>query len=325
MPSLRVCQPAPCVRGARARAGWRGAAVWLLVLGGCGPTPAAPTSPSTVRVEYPEFVTYTGEVVQPYPSRFYRPDGTGGPRGLAGVRVTIVGGQPHGRTAVTDAAGRFEFADYPFCPLYTAECQSRRFRAEKAGYETREVGASDLFYTQDGGLNGRGSSAEYKRIIMGRAWPPDPQLARMRRELPAMKDIWLVDVAREGTIGSYSAGVIAVVSPWTYWTMLAHEYCHAHQDWAVDPNAYAQSPPTGHRARKAGRFSPPGRRTGRQATSSSGITTAAIGDPWRTARRSAPYTTIRQRVGGMEPVGPGYLRDRLPHLHAWAEEWLRWP
>ena len=212
MPSLRVCQPAPCVRGARARAGWRGAAVWLLVLGGCGPTPAAPTSPSTVRVEYPEFVTYTGEVVQPYPSRFYRPDGTGGPRGLAGVRVTIVGGQPHGRTAVTDAAGRFEFADYPFCPLYTAECQSRRFRAEKAGYETREVGASDLFYTQDGGLNARGSSAEYKRIFMGRAWPPDPQLARMRRELPAMKDIWLVDVAREGTIGSYSAGVIAVWS-----------------------------------------------------------------------------------------------------------------
>ena len=57
-----------------------------------------------------------------------------------------MGGQPHGRTAVTDAAGRFEFADYPFCPLYTAECQSRRFRAEKAGYETREVGASDLFY-----------------------------------------------------------------------------------------------------------------------------------------------------------------------------------
>ena len=203
MPSLRVCQPAPCVRGARARAGWRGAAVWLLVLGGCGPTPAAPTSPSTVRVEYPEFVTYTGEVVQPYPSRFYRPDGTGGPRGLAGVRVTIVGGQPHGRTAVTDAAGRFEFADYPFCPLYTAECQSRRFRAEKAGYETREVGASDLFYTQDGGLNGRSSSAEYKRIFMGRAWPPDPRLARMRRELPAMKDIWLVELAREGTSGSY--------------------------------------------------------------------------------------------------------------------------
>ena len=87
----------------------------------------------------------------------------------------------------------------------------------------------------------------------------------------------------------------------------------------------AQSPPTGHRARKAGRFSPPGRRTGRQATSSSEITTAAIGDPSRTARRSAAYTTIRQRVGGMEPVGRGYLRDRLPHLHAWAEEWLRWP
>ena len=321
MPSLRVCQPAPCVRGARARAGWRGAAVWLLVLGGCGPTPAAPTSPSTVRAEYPEFVTYTGEVVQPYPSRFYGLDGTGGPRGLAGVRVTIVGGQPHGRTAVTDAAGRFEFADYPFCPLYTAECQSRRFRAEKAGYETREVGASDLFYTQNGGVNGRSSSAEYKRIIMGRAWPPDPQLARMRRELPAMKDIWLVELAREGTIGSYGAGVIAVISleP-AYWPMLSHEYCHAHQDWAIDPNAYDSlgtkwpQSPEGRAFLAAWEAD---RATGAQlindrGPNENGAEICAIYN----------YTLERERYGTR---GRGYLRERLPHLHAWAEEWLRWP
>ena len=321
MPRLRVCQPAPCVCGARARAGWRGAAVWLLVLGGCGPTPAAPTSPSTVRVEYPEFVTYTGEVVQPYPSRFYRPDGTGGPRGLAGVRVTIVGGQPHGRTAVTDAAGRFEFADYPFCPLYTAECQSRRFRAEKAGYETREVGASDLFYTQDGGLNGRSSSAEYKRIFMGRAWPPDPQLARMRRELPAMKDIWLVDVAREGTIGSYEAGVIAVISleP-AYWPMLAHEYCHAHQDWAVDSNAYSSITSNWPQSAEGRAFL--------AAWEADRATGARLINDWGPLENGAEicgiynYTLESERYGTR---GRGYLRDRLPHLHAWAEEWLRWP
>ena len=324
MPSLRVCQPAPCVCGARARAGWRGAAVWLLVLGGCGPTPAAPTSPSTVRVEYPEFVTYTGEVVQPYPSRFYRPDGTGGPRGLAGVRVTIVGGQPHGRTAVTDAAGRFEFADYPFCPLYTAECQSRRFRAEKAGYETREVGASDLFYELSGGLNARGSSAEYKRIFMGRAWPPDPQLARMRRELPAMKDIWLVDVAREGTVGSYSGGVIAVWSL-DVRSMLAHEYCHAHQDWAVDSNAYSSITSNWPQSAEGRAFLAAweaDRATGDQLIRDHDRRDRGPMEDGAEICAIYNYTSEGGRYG---TVGPGYLRDRLPHLHAWAEEWLRWP
>ena len=59
-----------------------------------------------------------------------------------------------------------------------------------------------MFYELSGGLNTRGSSAEYKRIFMGRAWPPDPRLARMRRELPAMKDIWLVELAHEsGPLG----------------------------------------------------------------------------------------------------------------------------
>lgn len=324
MPSLRVCQPAPCVRGARARAGWRGAAVWLLVLGGCGPTPAAPTSPSTVRAEYPEFVTYTGSVLEPYPSRMNGFDGTGGPRGLAGVRVTIVGGQPHGRTAVTDAAGRFEFADYPFCPLYTAECQSRRFRAEKAGYETREVGASDLFYELSGGLNTRGSSAEYKRIFMGRAWPPDPRLARMRRELPAMKDIWLVELAHEWTVGSYEAGVIAVKSFALIGT-IAHEYCHAHQDWAIDPNAYDLGPTIWLQ-------SPEGR-----AFLAAYEADRATGDPYfRGQEDRIPLFEIGASVCNMffrtseptldsSPWNRQYMRDRLPHLHAWAEEWLRWP
>ena len=321
MPSLRVCQPAPCVRGARARAGWRGAAVWLLVLGGCGPTPAAPTSPSTVRVEYPEFVTYTGSVLEPYPSRMNGFDGTGAPRGLAGVRVTIVGGQPHGRTAVTDAAGRFEFADYPFCPLYTAECQSRRFRAEKAGYETREVGASDLFYELSGGLNARGSSAEFKRIIMGRAWPPDPQLARMRRELPAMKDIWLVELAWEFTSGSYEAGVIAVVSL-DLRTTIAHEYCHAHQDWAVDPNAYGlhnwEQSPEGRAFLAAWEAD---RATGERFILD--IDRLNRGPLEAAASVCAVYNYTFE--GGFETMSRQFLRDRLPHLHAWAEEWLRWP
>ena len=64
--------------------------------------------------------------------------------GIPGARVTIIGGQVDGWTAVTDREGRFTWQDYPECALDSAECQAaRRFRVEAAGYVTVEEGASD--------------------------------------------------------------------------------------------------------------------------------------------------------------------------------------
>ena len=80
--------------------------------GGCGPSPAAPTPPELGVL--PEFITYEGKVVEPA-----APDGHSwlrfetGVTGIPGFRVTIVGGQPNGWTAVTDAEGRFAFENYP--------------------------------------------------------------------------------------------------------------------------------------------------------------------------------------------------------------------
>ena len=139
MPFRQMRRPEPVADGRRRRAGWYVATVWLLALGGCGQPPAAPSPPGPA--EYPEFITYEGLVFEPHGNgRYWGPEGV---TGVPGFRVTIIGGQPDGWTTETDAEGRFYFEDYPFCPLHTAECLSRRFRVEKAGYQTREVGASD--------------------------------------------------------------------------------------------------------------------------------------------------------------------------------------
>ena len=127
MPSTRLYQPVPVARGPRARTGWRGAAVWLLVLGGCGPTPAAPTPLEPLAP--PVFITYEGEVVEPMRPRtamsWLRFET--GVTGIPGFRVTIAGGQPDGWTTVTDAEGRFAFENYPHCALHTAECARAAF------------------------------------------------------------------------------------------------------------------------------------------------------------------------------------------------------
>ena len=174
--------------------------------------------------------------------RYWGPFGT---TGIPGARVTIIGGQVDGWTAVTDREGRFTWQDYPECALDSAECRARRFRVEAAGYVTVEEGASDphMFW---GPLSPEYSTSE-KHIPMSVEWPADPQIQRMLRELPAMSPLWLVE-RRERHGAGYVAGII-----WTsrleWSTMLAHEYCHAHQDWASDPDTYglddrrwAQSP-----------------------------------------------------------------------------------
>ena len=237
MLSVRVCQPSPCVRGARA--GWRGAAVWLLVLGGCGPTPTAPSPPGPAVL--PAFITYEGEVVEPV-----GPEGNTwlhfdrGVTGIPGFRVTIVGGQPDGWTTETDAEGRFAFENYPYCALHTPECLGRRFRVEKAGYQTREVGASDPFYWSSMTPHGRRrQDAEWKRIVVSREWPADPRIQRMMREVTAMSPLWLVERPALVSGGYYSTGVISVYSlrP-EFLLVLAHEYCNAHADWAIDPDRF---------------------------------------------------------------------------------------
>ena len=107
-----------------------------------------------------------------------------GVTGIPGFKVTIVGGEPDGWSTVTDAEGQFKFEDYPYCQLHTAECRSRRFRVEKAGYETREVGASDPY--QWGGMS-RG----------GRKWNAE------------LRDTWDADSRRRNDFRSTALGCAA--------------------------------------------------------------------------------------------------------------------
>ena len=312
-------------------------AVAALLAAACGQSPTAPTStPAAV-----ELITYTGLVFEPF---VFNPDGTrtggvGFTTPIPGARVTIMGGQPHGRTAVTDAEGRFAFEDYPQCLLESAECLSRRFRVEKAGYETRELGASDPFWES--------ASQEYspirKRIPMGHAWPDDPKIQRMRRDLPAFRPLFLFENPYTEFAGTYGNGVIQLPNlDWSQYTLqtLAHEYCHAHQHWVLNPDP---APAATHDGANW-RYTPEGR---------------AFVAAWEADRRTNPpfldyveYRSLRygkknryeefaeicahwfyegqpkwvyyRELLGHVPVGREYFRVHLPHLHAFSEEWLRW-
>ena len=200
--------------------------------------------------------------------RYWGPFGT---TSIPGARVTIIGGQVDGWTAVTDREGRFTWQDYPECALDSAECRARRFRVEAAGYVTVEEGASD------------------PHMFWG---PLSPD-------------------------AGYAGGVI-----WTsrleWSTMLAHEYCHAHQDWADNPDTYGLDDRRWAQSPEGAAY--------REAYAVDRLTN----DPWfrtdethwRGWGESAANICSRYFVGS-----PGrdrqYIRERLPNLYAWAKEWLR--
>ena len=309
----------PAVRWLRVVRGWSVAAVWLLAAVGCRlQLPAAPTEPWTIPV-HP--ITYTGVVIEPH-SR--GSTGNYGSDPIPGARVTIVGGQPDGWTTLTDAEGRFAFEDYLYCELKSAECLSRRFRVEKAGYETRDVGASDPDYIYDPPRY----SASDKRIAMGHTWPADPETQRMRRDLPAMHPLWLLERPDFDAAGSYVGGILLVQSLEDLST-IGHEYCHAHQDWTVDATRYSGysdwlQTPSGHAFLAAWEADWPHPYLAHIELRGS---RARIKTPPEEAAVICShyfYDFWHQNFGATgTTLGRQYLRDHVPHVHAWAEEWLR--
>ena len=283
----------------------------LLIAGGCGRNPLTPTP-----LEPPTEATlfeYTGLVEEPHPSRF------SSAQGVARARLTVLGGIPDGRTAVTDAEGRFSFPDYPLCELDSPECRARRFRVEKHGYETREVGANDPYFRRGGGLSASGTlrSSTYKRIIIGHEWPVDPrhpQFERMRRTVPAMNPLWYVRVTESLPNASayYDRGVIAIGPAAAVWTIV-HEYCHAHQDWAADPNRYNvwdwEQSPEGQAYAEA-----------EAADHAAGYTYP----PWRSRGPSEDAAEVCASFAYDDPstFGRNDLREQAPNRYRWAEEWL---
>ena len=307
-------QPAARVRWGLV--GWCVITACLLATGGCGGTPTSPTPVQRPPVEErePQFIKYEGSVFEPMPllpnhsGRYWGPFGI---TGIPGARVTIIGGQVDGWTAVTDREGRFTWQDYPECALDSAECRARRFRVEAAGYITQEALASDPYrYRSSSTLD---YSTSEKHFPMSLEWPADPPIQRMLRDLPAMSPLWLVE-RRERHGAGYGGGII-----WTsrleWSTMLAHEYCHAHQDWADNPDTYglddrrwAQSPEgTAYREAYA--------------------VDRLTNDPWLRSDR----TNWRGWVESAADICGSYffdedrryMQERLPNLYAWAKEWLR--
>ena len=298
--------------------------VLLMAVSGCTPPPTAPTPPEPEKPlepepNLPEFITYEGQVVEPMdPSGQYYLADADHVTGIPGFKVTIMGGEPDGWTTTTDADGRFTFEDYPYCELHKAECRSRRFRVEKAGYQTREVGASDPFIWGSVGSGPDRYEARWKRIVVSLEWPADAQIQRMLRDLPAMSPLWLMERPSRGGGGGYVSGMIWV---WDMdWApLLAHEYCHAHQDWVADPDAFNSldwdESPEGQAFRAAWEAALP--------TRDPAIWPPADDGGIEDAADICSMYFIEREQGTFGLLGPGYLRERLPHLYAWAEEWLR--
>ena len=303
-----------------------------LLAAGCQ-SPTAPTpDPMPPDASAPvELIAYGGSVFEPYYAGNDLggawPDDGGVP--ISGALVTIVGGQPDGWTAVTDAEGRYAFEDYPKCELRSAECRSRRFRVEKAGYETQEVGASDPY--RYGGRDRNFSTSE-KHVAMSREWPTHPSIQRMLRELPAMQPLYLVERPDYVFGGSYGGHGVIVVKSLEDLHTVAHEYCHAHQDWSAEREGLFGGAADWRRTAEGRAFfaaweadSPTNdellwileirsRRGGNRNRVEEGANVCAL---WFTGEDQL-YAPL------LGHTGPTYFREHLPHLHAWAEEWLRW-
>ncbi|MYD71138.1 MAG: carboxypeptidase regulatory-like domain-containing protein [Acidobacteria bacterium] len=320
------------------RVGLSLATAGFLAAAGCQ-SPTAPTpDPIPPEASAPvEFITYGGTVFEPFEESptdmgIAWPDDGGMP--IPGALVTIVGGQPDGWTAVTDAEGRYAFENYPKCELRSAECRSRRFRVEKAGYETREVGASDLY--RYGGRQRNFSTSE-KHFPMSREWPAHPSIQRMLQELPAVRPLFLVERPEYVFGGSCCAFGVVVVKSLENLHFVAHEYCHAHQDWSNNREGHLGDAHLWLRTGEGRAFVAAweadqpsndellrileirSRRNRIRNRHEEGANVCAL---WFTGEDQL-YTPFLRDTGPTY-TGRTYFREHLPHLAAWAEEWLRW-
>ena len=143
----------------------------------------------------------------------------------------------------------------------------------------------------------------------------------MLRELPAVSPLWLMERPDHYAIGTYGGGIIVVRSLEDLGT-LGHEYCHAHQDWVVDPDRYNGL--GGYARTEAGRAFDAAWEADKEAADGGRPLPPGYGfrGPVERAAEICAWYFIDQSY--IYPwATPTFLRDHLPHLYAWAEEWLR--
>ncbi len=284
----RLCTLAACAAG----------------LSGCGESPTAPSPAPEPPLQ--TLVEFTVEVMEhcPFRSRMCP---------IADAVVTIAGGgETDGWTGVTDSSGLVTFMDYPLCSQQSEACRSRRFRAEKAGYEPREARADEEYWETNGSLNRRSWHPTFTRVILGLEWPPDPQLDRLRREVPAIEPHWLVE-SREVASGRYEGGLI-IVHSLTFLPTIAHEYCHAHQDWVVDPDSYSGGNGVWDRTPEGQAYI-----AAREADRAAGY--KADFYPSRPNNQLEQAASVCAIYYYRKPTSTN-LQVEAPHQYAWAAEWL---
>ena len=195
----------------------------------CDQGPTSPTAPTTPVMDPPvvtppsEPSDFVGRVATPINTDRYNN------RPVQGVMVSVVAGPRSGLRVPTDRDGQYVIPDFDGDELH--------IRLEKSGYETKEVIVHRMRPTEvlgQGPLGYLGPQQAPGTVLVGLEWPPE--IKDIMRQMPIVPDLLLVlyGPSFPDGINLFGSGVVGV-SDLNNMRVLAHEVCHAHQQWLIAP------------------------------------------------------------------------------------------
>ena len=195
-----------------------------LAVVGCedGGGPTSPTAPTTPMITPPS--DFVGRVATPINTDRHNN------RPVQGVMVSVVAGPRSGLRVPTDRDGQYVIPDFDGDEIH--------IRLEKSGYETKEVIVHRMRPTEvlgQGPLGYRGPQETPGTVLIGLEWPPE--IKDIMRQMPVVPDLLLVLFKPGIPFNGFGGGVVGVNnrSNLSNMRVLAHEVCHAHQQWIFAP------------------------------------------------------------------------------------------
>ena len=278
----------------------------------CDKGPTSPTAPTTPMMDPP---VVTPPVVTPpsdFVGRVATPINTdrNNNKPVPGVTVTILAGLRSGESVQTDRDGRYVIPDFDGDEL--------KIRLEKSRYETKVVIVHRMKPTEvlgQGSLGYQGPQQTPGTVLIGLEWPL--KIKDIMRQMPVVPDLLLVlyGPSFPDGINLFGSGVVGV-SDLKNMHIMAHEVCHAHQQWIVAPKGKKGQVGTRWNGSSEGQAY----ELARQADWREVGKTAFDLDPRTSSRREGAAETCA-RWWGVDKSRPEYTR---PWLRVNAPDRARW-
>ena len=201
-----------------------------------------PNRPSPIPTTPQPPTDFVGRVLTPIRATTRSQDNT---RPVQGATVTITGGSRAGERVSSDGMGKYLIPEF--------DGEEILLRVEASGFELKEVVVSRTRPTTltDRMPLGylRGPQENPGTILIGLKWPS--VIKDIIQRSPVVPDLLMLQEPA-GPLNYYDSGLIQVISL-DYLKVMAHEVCHAHQHYRVDPRAPMVTPdPDGTPPRKVG-------------------------------------------------------------------------